>query len=117
MAAVLPFELLIKILDVHKDDPDTLYTCILIDRSWCNVGIQYLWANPFQLFYSRERSRVENLLVTFIECFTDIENVTGESDNLAKKYSKNYPFDYSSYLKSIDSKHVSSHVAVWINSA
>jgi len=102
--ASLPYELLAKILDEHANDLFTLHSCILVNRLWCTMALQHLWAKPFALLCSspsrRHNQLVENLLTTFTECFTDADTLKSASP-LHKKHSKKLPFDYSLYVKEI----------------
>src|SRR5438128_4227723 len=93
MAATLPYELLEMILEEGRNDRATLRSCILINKNWCSMAIQYLWAKPFTLLLSRtiigyHSPRAANLMTTFIECFTDAEVVERESCYLERKYNK-----------------------------
>src|SRR6185312_867610 len=100
----LPSELLEIIFDEHADDSSTIYSCVLVNRKWCAIALQYLWAKPFTSLLSspkRNSSRlVENLLATFIECFTEVY-ILKDTAQLCKKHIKKFPFDYSLYLKEI----------------
>ena len=117
MAAVLPYEILGIILNECADDCGALYSCILINKAWYSVAIQHLWANPFLLLHSKSfnRNRAKNLLITFIECFTDIHIVKGSYKLLRKRYRKTPAFDYSLYLKTISSPALATLVTVWLD--
>src|SRR6185312_1516698 len=106
--ASLPHELLAMVFDECADDPSALHSCILVNRDWCAVALQRLWAKPFTLLFPNPRrrtSRSVNLIITFIECFTDIKAFENTM-RLCKKYSKKFPFDYSLYLKEICCKEI-----------
>ncbi|RIA90118.1 hypothetical protein C1645_823809 [Glomus cerebriforme] len=30
-----------------QNDPDSLYSCILVNRFWCRIAVQILWKNPY----------------------------------------------------------------------
>ena len=112
MASFLPHEILRIIFDEYADDPFMLHSCILVNRSWCIVALPYLWAKPFTLLHSIRKAggniqsiSIENLIATFIECFTDIDSVQN-SLALCKKHNKEFPFDYSLYLKEIHFKEI-----------
>src|SRR5438128_2168511 len=111
MASTLPYELLAMVLQAYENDLYTLHSCILVNRFWCSVAIQYLWAKPFVLLRpgSNLKDKIGNFVRTFIECFTDIDTFKGKSDNPKKKHSKKSPFDYAVYLKEIslsDTEHL-----------
>src|SRR5438128_11091651 len=106
MAASLPYELLEMILDAYRNDITTLHSCVLINKNWCGVAIQYLWARPFRLLYSSlsrmDKNRVDNLMTTYIKGFTDVDDIKEEYFDPKRKYNKQFPLDYNSYLKEID---------------
>ena len=95
--ASLPCELLAIIFAEHANDSSTLHSCTLVNRNWCVVALQYLWAKPFTLLSSNPRrgpSQSDNLITTFVECFTDVD-VLVTALRIRKKYRKKFPFDYS----------------------
>ncbi|CAG8552906.1 4859_t:CDS:1 [Paraglomus occultum] len=109
MAPSLPKELFKIIFDEHEDDLFTLHSCILVNRNWCIVALQYLWARPFTLLLSSQKAghvqSIENLITTFIECFTDVDSLT-HSPQLRKKNNKKFPLDYSFYLEEFRFKEI-----------
>ena len=131
MAVSLPPELLTMILNELIHDIAALHSCILINRNWYRASIQYLWAKPFTLLYtclklenSRyraetlkpiSRQRAENLMQTFIECFTNVDDIKEELEILEKKSRKEASFDYSQYLREIHFNEVWKLVVCWLN--
>ena len=102
--ASLPVELLTAIFDEYANNLSVLHACTLVNRNWCAVALQDLWAKPFTLLLSSQEeqssmNRVDNLITTFLECFSDVNS---HEKLLCKKYSKKFPLDYSLYLKKID---------------
>ncbi|CAG8653487.1 5080_t:CDS:1 [Paraglomus occultum] len=108
--AFLSHELLAMIFEEHADDLSTLHSCMLVNRNWCVVALQYLWAKPFTLLLSSGRRTIDgpskNLMITFIRCFTDTDINSLMEARLCKRYSKRFPFDYSLYLKEIRFKEI-----------
>ncbi|CAG8510396.1 4222_t:CDS:1 [Paraglomus occultum] len=104
MAMSLPYELLRIVFDECAGDPFTLHSCVLVNRNWCVLALQYLWAKPFTLLLSKLKlgstRSIENLITTFIECFTDIDSLENALQT-CKHNRKKFPFDYSLYLKEI----------------
>src|SRR5215213_10306676 len=43
----LPLELLTETIKYIEDDYQALYSCILVNKQWCNINIPTLWKNPF----------------------------------------------------------------------
>src|SRR6185312_10493782 len=104
----LPCEILVMIIDEYADDLSMLHSCILVNRNWCVVALQYLWAKPFTLLYSspkRTIRRSTNLIAIFNECFTDVDALENTS-RVQKECSKKFPFDYRLYLKELHLKEI-----------
>src|SRR6185436_8554494 len=122
MNTSLPFELLTMILEEYINDKTTLHTCILVNRNWCSVAIQYLWANPFTLLCKNRMSygipktrQAEKLMTIFIECFTDASEILDELGCLDKRINKRLPFNYDDYLKELDYKDIKKVVEDWLS--
>src|SRR5437899_8485740 len=83
MAVTLPYELLVMILDAHRNDYATLHSCVLVNRTWYGGAIQFLWAKPFTLLLKNTHTmtssyrvnKVNNLLTEFVECFASIDDI------------------------------------------
>ncbi|CAB4398716.1 unnamed protein product [Rhizophagus irregularis] len=52
----LPGDCLILIFYELKDDPNSLYSCILVNRLWCTIGVNILWKNPYETLYDNKAS-------------------------------------------------------------
>jgi hypothetical protein len=48
------------ILDELKDDLNSLYSCILVNRFWCTIGVQILWKNPYDILINRYYRKASN---------------------------------------------------------
>src|SRR5260364_392243 len=42
----LPIECIFKIFDNFQDDFKSLYSCLLVNRSWCRIIVPILWSKP-----------------------------------------------------------------------
>lgn len=69
MSSELNYDCLQNIFEIfeYNNDQDTLFKCILVNRSWCESAIPYLWKDPFSIVRKRENSR--KLLTTIISMF------------------------------------------------
>ncbi|CAG8592441.1 10074_t:CDS:2 [Paraglomus occultum] len=110
MTVTLPYEVLRAVLDVYADDGATLHSCILINKNWFAIAIQYLWAKPFNLMCKNARSykksdrskRAANLLQSFVECITTFDAVFEKMCLHNKESNKKSPLDYSEYVKELN---------------
>jgi hypothetical protein len=75
MPSELNYDCLQDIFEIfeYNYDQDTLFKCLLVNRSWCESAIPYLWKDPFSIVRKRENSR--KLLTTIISMFPFDENM------------------------------------------
>ncbi|PKB98274.1 hypothetical protein RhiirA5_431650 [Rhizophagus irregularis] len=52
----LPGDCLILIFYELKYDPNSLYSCIYVNRLWCTIGVNILWKNPYETLYDNKAS-------------------------------------------------------------
>ena len=57
----LPADCLNEIFEYLEDDKFTLYSCILVNRLWCEVSVRILWKNVYN--YNK---RTYNTLISFL---------------------------------------------------
>jgi hypothetical protein len=50
MASKLSIDILSMIFEELEKEISTLYSCILVNREWCQIGIPILWKNPWKIF-------------------------------------------------------------------
>src|SRR5581483_11415952 len=50
MVSKLSIDILSIIFEELEKENSTLYSCILVNRVWCQVGIALLWKNPWKIF-------------------------------------------------------------------
>src|SRR3954449_7774258 len=46
----LSIDILSIIFEELEKENSTLYSCIFVNREWCQVGIPFLWKNPWKIF-------------------------------------------------------------------
>ncbi|CAB4439448.1 unnamed protein product [Rhizophagus irregularis] len=58
------------------DDKYTLHSCLLVNKTWCEVAIPILWRNPWKyLNYSKGKFLLDHLNLNAIkECYTNIND-------------------------------------------
>src|SRR4051794_7267607 len=54
------------IMSVLKDDLNTLYSCIRVNRSFCRIFIPILWKNPFK--FVKDDDKLIKIFNTLIHC-------------------------------------------------
>src|SRR5687768_4206224 len=78
----LPTEISNKIFKLNKDDYGTLYSCILVNKKWCDINIRILWRDPF---YSEDAMKI------LINC------ILAEDGNFLKEYDIKLTFELLEY--------------------
>jgi hypothetical protein len=90
-------DILYLIFEEFKDDKKALHSCLLVNRTWCEMIIPILWKDPWEfLKFGREKS-LFNVIIS---------HLSDESRNNLRKFLKNsYKrplFDYISFCKTFD---------------
>ena len=79
-------DVLYLILEELQDDKKTLYSCLLVNKTWCKTAVPILWRNPWKrlkerrLFKERTSDKVGVLLNVIISYLSD------ESKNKLRKH-------------------------------
>ncbi|GBB83126.1 hypothetical protein RclHR1_00010008 [Rhizophagus clarus] len=78
------------ILKNLQDDINTLHSCLLVNKTWCEIVVRILWKNPWKYLWFGDK-KLKQLLLTVI-----IPNL---SDNLRNNLSQKFDFFKDSYQK------------------
>jgi hypothetical protein len=90
MPCQLPTECLDEIFDHLRYDDETLHSCLLVNRRWCEVSVRFLWEKIWN--YD-----------TLILCLPDRSKQILRENNIPIPTLTSKPplFNYSSFVKSI----------------
>jgi hypothetical protein len=96
--SMLNRDVLCTIFKELKDDKRTLFSCLLVNRTWCEIIVPILWKNPWKNFYHGvdEKSFI-NVINSHLS--DELKNIF--SKNLKNSY-KRPLFDYISFCKNLD---------------
>ncbi|CAB4383003.1 unnamed protein product [Rhizophagus irregularis] len=91
------------ILDYLKDNKEALFSCLLVNRLFCQHVIPYLWSSPFELETNPNKHKL--ILRTYISCLCEEEkqqliNFQIENESLST------PRDYPKYLEIFNNQHI-----------
>src|SRR5436190_9575657 len=83
----MPSKLSIDILsilfeDVEQENDKTLYSCIFVNREWCQIAIPILWKNPWKKMFTANQYEI------LLKCFLML--MPKESKELLKKGGINF---------------------------
>ncbi|PKK64177.1 hypothetical protein RhiirC2_757131, partial [Rhizophagus irregularis] len=57
-------DVIFLILEELQDDNKSLYSCLLVNRTWCETTVPILWKNPARQYYSTNNAY--NILLNVI---------------------------------------------------
>ncbi|CAB4477698.1 unnamed protein product [Rhizophagus irregularis] len=104
-------DILFLIFEELQDDSKSLFSCLLVNRLWCETVVPVLWRNPWSyssINYSNKRN-----LFAVIACylFDDIkEFITEQGIQLPSR--KSLSFDYLSFCRSINVKTINNLITI-----
>ncbi|PKY19796.1 hypothetical protein RhiirB3_523787 [Rhizophagus irregularis] len=106
-------EIMEEIIRYLRNDFSTLHSCILVNRLWCRLTIPLLWEDPFSIatrnfhfieIYLHELNNDEK---------TKLINYRMKNDIIPL----NTLFNYSSFIKKLNTKHIIYIIEIWIKEA
>ncbi|PKY21976.1 hypothetical protein RhiirB3_435739 [Rhizophagus irregularis] len=119
----LPYDCIYYILNQFQNDRSTLLNCLLVNRSWCEITVPLLYANPF----IRMAENSYSIILTLISCFDKEELLLLKNqlklnninfnfiNNINIKYNKPL-FEYPKYLKIFDFSTMNLIIIKWFES-
>ena len=57
-------DILYLIIEELQDDNKTLFSCILVNKTWCEISIQILWRNPWKYLNNKKASLLLNVIIS-----------------------------------------------------
>jgi hypothetical protein len=79
----------------------SLYSCLLVNRRWCESAVSILWRNPFHRCHKRGG---RTLIQILLNCLNNDERQTLLEDGIYLPFNKSDSpiFDYPNFLKNLD---------------
>src|SRR5436305_14178352 len=63
MASKLPVDILSIIFeDIEQENGETLYSCIFVNKEWCQIAVPFLWKNPWKKVNNNTINQSKTLL-------------------------------------------------------
>ncbi|GBB84559.1 hypothetical protein RclHR1_11120003 [Rhizophagus clarus] len=111
MTCQLPSDCLNEILEYLEEDRHTLYSCLLVNRLWCEISVRILWRNIWNCEISLQRRY--QILNTLISCLSN------ESKELLRKNEMSILtptpklplFNYAAFCKFLSINYISETVS------
>ncbi|CAG8524685.1 2_t:CDS:1 [Dentiscutata erythropus] len=117
----LPKSIFIKIFSISSIE--SLYNCLLANKTLCEIVTPILWETPFEYLYDKQSQfvdwrKVSALTQVYISCLPNETKSALEKSGINKKLSRIPPtFNYASFLKSLDYRLIFDSVVVWLNNS
>uniref|UniRef100_U9U413 F-box domain-containing protein n=1 Tax=Rhizophagus irregularis (strain DAOM 181602 / DAOM 197198 / MUCL 43194) TaxID=747089 RepID=U9U413_RHIID len=106
-------EIMEEIIRYLRNDFSTLHSCILVNRLWCRLTIPLLWEDPFSIA-TRNFHFIEIYLHELNnDDKTKLINYRMKNDIIPL----NTLFNYSSFIKKLNTKHIIYIIEIWIKEA
>ncbi|PKC70752.1 hypothetical protein RhiirA1_532482 [Rhizophagus irregularis] len=96
-------DVIFLILEELQDDNKSLYSCLLVNRTWCETTVPILWKNPARQYYSTNNAY--NILLNVILLHLSEEsrnNLKYQGINLFMKPYQRPLFNYISFWRHLD---------------
>jgi hypothetical protein len=95
-------DILSLLFEELQDDPKSLFSCLMVNRLWCEIVIPILWRNPW--CYDIDYSNKNYLFIIIVSYLSDDVKVslTRQGIKLPSVSCQLLTFDYLSFCKSIN---------------
>ncbi|RIA99189.1 hypothetical protein C1645_747588 [Glomus cerebriforme] len=103
MASKLSIDILSMIFEELEIEISTLYSCIFVNREWCQLGIPFLWKNPWKIFNEinwMNHDKYEDVVIRYKILFRNFFMLmTKEQKDFLKLNGIEFLFENFMYLK------------------
>jgi hypothetical protein len=92
-------DVLYLIFEQLHDDKKTLFSCLLVNKTWCETTIPILWRNPWKSLKNENETLLLNVIISHLSNVS--RNKIGKHKLLTNSYQKPL-FDYISYCRHLN---------------
>jgi len=105
----LPADCLYEVFQHIEHDRQTLYSCILVNRLWCESAIESFWKNPFRFGLN------SSIINTYTMCLGEDEKTSLVDEGVILPNCEKGPtFNYADILQHISLKKIYAAVDLWL---
>src|SRR3989442_2649978 len=93
-----------------RNDVNTLYSLVLVNRFWCRLAIPLLWEDPFSIKYQENSS---HFIYTYFLFLNDNDKDEVKENLKSYKFDSNLQpplFNYPSLIKTLNFSRIQFHV-------
>jgi hypothetical protein len=106
-------EIMKEIIQYLDNDFSSLHSCILVNRLWCRSAIPLLWEDPFSI-----ATRNYHFIEIYLHELNDDEKTKLINYRIRNNIIPlNVLFNYSSFIKKLNLKHMVSTIEIWLKEA
>ncbi|CAG8707972.1 34909_t:CDS:1, partial [Racocetra persica] len=95
------------------DDHQALFSCALVNRSWCRSAIPLLWSDVFNNHLSHNKEI--KIIHTYVKGLPEIQKINLINNNLNLQDFKPTLFDYPKYLRVLNCLYFDNALYSWYN--
>src|SRR5437016_5601860 len=103
---------LFLIFEELQDDSKSLFSCLMVNRLWCETVIPILWRNPWNYTINYNNKHSLYYIITFYLPNDIKEFLTGQGIQLPSILHQSLLFDYLSFCRSINVKTINSVISI-----
>jgi hypothetical protein len=102
--SMLNEDILFLIFEELQDDPKSLFSCLMVNKLWCETTVPILWKNPWSYTSINYRKKRNLFIIIAHYIFDNIKKFITEEESfqLPSVLDKSLLFDYLSFCKSIN---------------
>src|SRR5205809_449478 len=105
-------DILFLIFEELQDDSKSLFSCLLVNRLWCETVIPILWRNPWCYDINYSNKSYLFIIITFYLFHDTKEFLTRQGIQLPSILYQSLLFDYLSFCKSINVNTINSIISI-----
>ncbi|CAG8547415.1 814_t:CDS:1 [Acaulospora morrowiae] len=102
MASRLPLEVISNIFEQAHQDLIVIRKMVMVNRSWCSVGMPYLWKAPFSNGLELNLQNLYEIIPVYISLLDESSRNILDKSDIPKVNYKTPLYNYASFLRSFD---------------
>ncbi|GBC04753.1 hypothetical protein RclHR1_05850002 [Rhizophagus clarus] len=92
-------DILYLLFEQLQDDKKTLYSCLLVNKTWCEITVSILWRNPWGFLKKKNERPLLNVIISHLSNVS--RNKIGECE-LFSNFHRKPSFNYISYCRHLN---------------
>jgi hypothetical protein len=111
-------DILFLIFEELQDNSSSFFSCLMVNRLWCETVVPILWRNPWSYSGIVYRNRSRSCLFFIISCYLidDIKGIITEQGNqLPSGTNQSLLFDYFTFCRSINANVIHSIISIGLS--